>query len=81
VTSVALMIRVDEALNRGHVDTRIVNQYLERIYLAVLTDNDTFLRELQDEIHLQETEFRAAVWSGLGKHLRDKLRDVCPELL
>jgi hypothetical protein len=74
------MVRIDECLNWG-VDTRLVNQYLERMYHSVLTDNDDLLMELQIEISQQETNFRASVWSGLSKHVRDKLRDVCPELL
>jgi hypothetical protein len=79
--NVATMLRIDEVLNRQGVDTRLVNQYLERIHYSILTDNDSLLIELQTEIQQQPTEFRASVWSGLSKHVRDKLRDACPELL
>lgn len=73
------MVHIDGLLNRA-VDTRAVNTYCERIYYAILTDNDDLLKELQGEVKINTDDFRAAVWSSLSAAVRCKLRDVCPEL-
>lgn len=77
-----LMLRIDEALNcQGRVDTKLTNQYLTRMFEAVLNDNDNLLISLQREIVDHGSDVRAAIWSGLPNNVRMKMRDICPELL
>jgi hypothetical protein len=74
-----LMVRIDEALGHG-TDTRLVNQYVERFYNAVMHYPDSYLVALQRELCEQPYEFRGAVWSGLSRGIKMKLQDLCPEL-
>jgi hypothetical protein len=76
------MCWVDEHLNYSSVfETTITNQYINRIYDAIMTSNDSKLKSIQAEVYAESVRFRAAVWASLPPAIRDRLADVCPELL
>lgn len=61
--------------------TKLVHRYVDSIYMAILADKYSTLRSLQTEINGQSVDFRAAVWSCLPADVKDKLRDVCGDIL
>jgi hypothetical protein len=75
------MIEFEEPFVRRSVDTRRVHEYVDRIYQAILKDEFEIVRSIQIEVHADTIDFRASVWTCLSKPVRDKLRDICPELI
>jgi len=58
------------------VNTKKVNEYVERIYAAIETGIDGRLREVMGEVKDAGTDFRIAVWSALPKAVQEKIKDV-----
>jgi hypothetical protein len=60
-------------------DTKLVNQYSERLKKAINDSNDNMLREVMDEVKEAGNDFRIAVWATLPKSVQDYIRDKAPK--